>query len=426
MLVAGTSSGKIYRINVESRQQSVIAENLNRPGSMALDGSGDLLVAAEDGVQVIPRSTFDSSISGVVSPTRRLFAASTRKAIEIESPQGIAVDSCTGAVYVTTAEGTLWEYIGKNRRDVLLGDKLTEPTEIFPLYLNGQTKCQEALVLFICERQGVAIVIPSLSSGFEFVADEELPRDLEFLPGSSPFAPDGEPSIVIAEDQQISAVGVEGLYDEEDPISDEDLEYSDSEFPHLDPQGDTFEADSPAHGYRVPDIVAVDALDLEDSVLIGIIFSEVVSPLQVGGANGVDAVIDLDVDADFFTGRPSLVNEWSLLGETFLGVDAYIHIQVEAIVDVATNEKYPIEVAYVDDVVIVEIPKSLVDLSTAQLAVLVGNFEDLTDIAPNELFLDIGLLEPSYSPDHGRRLMTQDKVSKPRRIPAPPRRPRVR
>ena len=427
LLVAGTTSGRVIRINLETKQQTVIAEGLNKPNSMALDGAGDLLVATEDGVQVIARSKFDATLSNPLAPrARSLASASFRKAIELASPRGVVADKCTGAVYVTTADGTLWEYIGKNKRDVLLGDKLSEPNEIFPLYLDGQSKCEDALILLICESKGLAIVVPSESFGIEFVSDEDFPRDLEFFPGQSPFSPNGEPAIVIAEDNQVSAVGVDGLYSEDDPISNEGTDYSDSEFPYLDPEGDTFEYQSPSLGYGVPDIVAVDALDLPDSVLIAIQFSGTVAPPSADSPEGVDAIIDLDLDADYFTGVSSVVNDWSLFGETFLGVDAYIHFLKNAIIDTATEKEYPVDIFYLDDVVVVEVPKSLADLSTAQLAIIVGNWAEITDIAPNELYLDLGLLPPSYAPKAVGAPTPGKLEAEARRLTRPPRRPRTR
>jgi hypothetical protein len=282
-------------------------------------------------------------------------------------------------------------------------------------------------VLLIREQQGVAIVVPSESAGLEFVGDQDFPRDLEFLPSNNPFSDSGESSLLIAENTSVTAVGIDGLYSEDDPISDEDDLYSDSEFPHLDPEGDTFEDQSPAHGYTVPDIIAVDALDLEDSVLIGIAFSGNVSAPTSGAANAVDAVIDLDVDADLLTGRSSWINDWSLLGETFLGVDVYVSLYDHAIID-ATNEenRVDIDIAYLDDVVVIEVPKSVIDLSTAQLAIIVANSEEITDIAPNEFYLDIGLLEPSYAVGGPGRFASVQKRDSASRLPRPPRRPRVR
>jgi hypothetical protein len=427
LLMAGTTSGKIIRVNLDTKQQTVIAEGLARPNSMALDGSGDLLVAAEDGVHVVPRAKLDAALHNVLPPrARSLTSAPYRKAIDIASPRGVTVDRCTGAVYVTTSDGTLWEYIGKNKRDVLIGDKLADPNEIFPLYLNGETKCQDALILLICESKGIAIVVPSESFGLEFVSDQDFPRDLEFFPGKNPFSKNGEPAIVIAEDNQVAAVGVDGLYSEDDPLANEGSDFTDSEFPHLDPEGDTFETLSPSLGYQVPDIVAVDALDLPDSVLIGIAFSGNVSPPSAEAPNSVDAIIDLDIDADYTTGVPSVVNEWSLLGETFLGVDAYIHFLKNAIIDITTKKEYPINITYLDDVVVVEIPKTLVDLSSAQLAIILGNLAEVTDIAPNELYLDIGLLPPSQSPENIRALVAGKLRAQANRLTRPPRRPRAR
>jgi hypothetical protein len=425
LLVAGTTSGKIYRINLDTKQKTAIAEGLAKPNSMTLDGSGDLLVAVENGIELIPRAKFDAALSNsTLSVARRLAAISTRKAIDVPSPRGVAVDTCSGATYVTTADGTLWEYSGKNRRDVLGGDRLADPNEIFLLYLDGETKCQEAAVLLICESKGVAIVFPSESYGFEFVGNEDFPRDLEFFPGKSPFSPTGEPAIVIAEDNQVSAVGVDGLYSEDDPISDEALDYADSEFPHIDPEGDTFEVESVSRGYKVPDIVAVDALDLEKSVLIGIAFSYPVVPTAEGVANGVDILIEFDSDADFLTGDWSVFNDWTLFGETFLGVDWWFKSWTETMVEYTTKKEYPVEVAYLDDLVVVEIPKSIVDLSFGQLVMGVGNWVEGTDIAPNALYLDLGLLEPSYGPEPGRRLASDQKRASVERLPAPPRRPR--
>ncbi len=426
LLVAGTTSGKIYRINLDTKQQSVIAEGLNKPNSMTLDGSGDLLVAVENGIEIVQRAKFDAALSGAGrAAMRRLSAASARKAIDIQSPRGVAADFCSGAVYVTTADGALWEYIGKNRRDVLNGGRLADPNEIFILYLDGETKCQEATILLICESKGVAIVLPSESLGFEFVGDENFPRDLEFFPDDSPFSRNGEAAVVIAEDNQITAAGVGGLYSENDPISDEDVEFGDTEFPHIDPEGDTLEVTSPSLGYKVPDIVSVDALDLKDSVLIGIGFSDSVVPVAQGVPNGVDILIEFDSDANFLTGDWSVFNNWTLFGETFLGVDWWVKSYTSKIVEYTTRKEYPVDITYLNDLVVVEIPKSIVDLSFGHLVLGVGNWEEGTDIAPNAMYLDLGLLGPTYGTASDRDLALEQKLLQAERLPAPPRRPRA-
>jgi hypothetical protein len=397
LLAAGTISGKIYRINLDTKAQKEIAV-LNKPNSMVLDGAGDLLVAVENAIEVIPRATLDAAEpgGGRVLQAGDARAGLPRRTVEVRSPRGIAVDRCSGAVYVTTADGTLWEFIGNSRRDVLAQQpRLNDPNEIFVVYVEGQSKCREALALLICESDGLSLVYPSLSRRIRFVGEatggsEEFPRDLQYFPAGNPFSPRREAAVVIAENNRITAVAVGGLYTDNDPISDEERGFRTGDFPHPDPAGDTFAVESPSAGYRVPDLTSVDVTDLGESILVTASFSEPVVKAGQGVANGVDILVELDVNGPYL-GFPSTLDQYATFGNTGLGygVDLWIKSSTGTITEYPTMKETPIDIDFLENVVVMKIPRSLVNPSGTRLAIGVGNWLERTDIAPNSGHLAI-------------------------------------
>ncbi len=421
LLVAGTNTGQIYRINMATKAQTVIANGLIKPTSMALDPkTGNLLVCEATQITIIPRSKFDAALSSLPSAALAMLSTS-RKSIQAPSPKGIVVDSCDGSVYATMADGSLLQYSGKNTRTVITG--LTEPGEMMILHIDDMSSCEESVVLLITEKNAIAVVFPAYEIGLEFVSDSAGPIDLEYFPAGSRFAPT-EDTLGIAEPTTISSVDVGGLYTEEDPLSSDGGDYYEDRFPYRDPEYDTFETeDSYLQGYLVPDILAVEALTLSDSVLMAITFTDTVSPAEDNVENSVGGYIDFDTIAG--VGRLSHVEEWYEFGDTGLGVDAYVDLFSQSLVIVSTGQEIPIDMAFLDNVLVFEIPKSVFDVSRALVAVLVGNPWEPTDIAPNALYLDMASADSLQA---GRGVAAPGATVESginRRLPIPPRRPRA-
>jgi hypothetical protein len=426
LLAVGSTSGQIYRINMATKAQTVIANGLVKPTSMALDAkTGNLLVCEESQITVIPRAKFDAALSNY--PSAVLATLSTnRKSIPAVQPKGIAVDSCDGSVYATLADGSLIQYSGKNTKVIFDAQVLTEPGEIMLLHIDDVSSCEESVVLLITEKNAVAVVFPAYQTGIEFVSDSNTPIDLEYFPGGSKFAP-SEDTLGIAELTAITGVDVGGLYSEEDPMSSDTGEYIEDRFPYQDPEWDTFETeDSYTLGYVVPDILAVEALTLSDSVLLGITFAEAISPAPPVGEdveNSVGGYIDFDTIAG--VGDPTHVEDWFAFGDTGLGVDAYVDLFTQSLVIVSTKQSIPIEMAYLDNILVVEIPRSVFDVSRALVTIFVGNPWEPTDIAPNGLYLDM-LTADSFKPEAGVASPSSGEQSGiSRRLPPPPHRPKA-
>ncbi|MBI4474888.1 MAG: hypothetical protein HY646_19615, partial [Acidobacteria bacterium] len=108
LLLLGTDSGQIYRLDGISKQLTAVKSGLNKPNSMALDPvTGNLLVSdgGSNQIVVVFKSEFDPTAKsplglraagGIGSAT-----GGQRYSINVTGPQGVAFDRCTGAVYVT-------------------------------------------------------------------------------------------------------------------------------------------------------------------------------------------------------------------------------------------------------------------------------------------------------------------------------------
>lgn len=96
------------------------------------------------------------------------------------------------------------------------------------------------------------------------------------------------------------------------------------------------------------------------------------------------------------------------------------------LIEVASQKETPLNIGFLDDVVVIEIPKSVFDVSKAQLAMMIGNYLEPTDIAPNDGALDLSTsvqLGPGSMSFSGERPQRESSWT---RLPRPPRRPRVR
>ncbi|HEY3130563.1 MAG TPA: hypothetical protein VGL91_13970 [Acidobacteriota bacterium] len=216
LLLAGFDSGSIYRFDPASPQQAPVAvvTGLAQPTSMAFADTGDLVVAEQGSntITFIPRAKFDSAKADLVGTgrSRRISAA---------GPQGVAVDSCTGEVFYTDAQGNLIGDLEGLSRTLFTSPGLGE---ILAMHRGG-TRCPSGLTLFVVDSAGNQILRVDIGSGqppVVFLPRLNGPTDITFLPQGNPFASDGSQSGIVTSDRtSIVHTEVAKLYTQQsDPI----------------------------------------------------------------------------------------------------------------------------------------------------------------------------------------------------------------
>ncbi len=216
LLLAGFDSGSIYRFDPAFPQQAPVAvvTGLAQPTSMAFADTGDLVVAEQGSNRItfIPRARFDSAkVDGSDAATFRRITAT--------GPQGVAVDTCTGEVFYTDAQGNLKGDLNGLSRTIFTTPGLGEILAI----RRGGTRCPSGLTLFVVDSAGNQIRRVDVGSGqppVVFIPRLNGPTDITFIPQGNPFASDGSQSGIVTSDRtSIIHTEVAKLYTtQSDPI----------------------------------------------------------------------------------------------------------------------------------------------------------------------------------------------------------------
>jgi hypothetical protein len=107
-------------------------------------------------------------------------------------------------------------------------------------------------------------------------------------------------------------------------------------------------------------------------------------------ANGVDILVELDVNGPYL-GFPSTLDQYTTFGDTGLGygVDLWIKSSTGTITEYPTMKETPIDIDFLENVVVMKIPRPFINPSATRLAIGAGNWLERTDIAPNAGYLAI-------------------------------------
>ncbi|MGI8782306.1 MAG: leucine-rich repeat domain-containing protein [Acidobacteriota bacterium] len=387
MLIAGTDSGKIYRLNVLDKKLDTVASGLNKPNSLALDPISRNLLVSEEGanqITIVERSKFDplAAAAVVTDPDWR----KRPKAVAVASPRGVAIDGCGGAVYTTSADGQLREYKGNRIRTVYSG--LNNPNEILVLYREGFPSCQEALSLLVVVNNEVLQVFPQTGQAIPFLSGIANVLDLVFFPKGSPFILQGEQAVGLAEAppgaaaSRISDVRIGGLYENVGAQAAPPAEPSVSKLPFQDPRGDTFAGSlSSSNNLQAPDLLSIGAQQLSGATVITLTFARPVAPLSAAAANSVSGFVDFDLRPG--SGVAARADSYNSFAPTGMGVDYYVDLSSGVLRDVAASRDIPITLQFRGENLTLQIPLTVVNLSGARMTVVVGNRLEITDLAPN-------------------------------------------
>ncbi|MFZ0430716.1 MAG: hypothetical protein WAO20_21560 [Acidobacteriota bacterium] len=188
LLLAGKTGGRIIRLDPASGQSVDVATGLNAPSALVIDPvTGDLLVAEADRVRSIPRAQLESGLGA-----RRSTAdggTGPGLAVDLDTGgDGIAVDPCTGRIYVSSAsQGAILSFDRVTAEWEFAATGLNSPGSLLVVYREGFS-CPEAFHLLVAERglNRVLLVTPSDGGVRPWVSAPGI-TDLAFLPKDSPF-----------------------------------------------------------------------------------------------------------------------------------------------------------------------------------------------------------------------------------------------
>ena len=413
MLLAGRDSGKIYRLEVAGKVLKTVVSGLNQPTSMALDPTTGNLLVAEAGAQQITVVTAAqiAAASDVTAGANAPGRGRRLQALSIPNVQGVAVDRCTGSVYVTDSTGQLIEYQGASHRVVETG--LDHPTQLQSFYRAGFS-CATALTLGIVEASKVSLSYPkaqiartSLIEGLQGV------NDITFFPKDNPFTTGGEASVIVSQSSTVpnqgtvSDVPLGGAYQYAPPttIGTATGLYGGTG-PNEDPIGDTFNADLidainaslPDLHLLVQDVVSVTGSTQGGQSIITLKFTAPVdlgsvSPAgQLSGGLWVFVFMKTTAGSQALSQLPPEIQEvyralstyypfgnvGDFVPDSFLGA-----FYGEGFFFSSTQQYSQVVVSAIGNTVTLSVPTSVLSLNGTTALVLVGPAAIFTDVAPN-------------------------------------------
>ena len=176
LLLAAKTTGRVLRLDPQSAQSSAVVTGLQEPVALVIDSvNGDLLVAEEDRVIRVAADQLSGGLAGTPSGAGQ---GPLGDVVTGLSPAGLAVDRCSGDIYVSDAA------TGDIRRvDRLSGameraaDDLLGPGQLLGLYRAGIT-CPDSFHLLIAEREAERVSLLTPQAGpLEWVSSPGI-RDL--------------------------------------------------------------------------------------------------------------------------------------------------------------------------------------------------------------------------------------------------------
>ncbi len=190
LLVAGQSTGRVLRVDPTSGVIREIAANLEAPSALVLDPvTGNLLVAESTQVTSIPRRDLESDLTSVSSAVLDSPTLRTAVLVPLTGISGLAVDSCTGKVYLSQrGTGRLLVYTRETGEVGTVVEGLNSPGQLAGIY-RARVSCPDAFQLLIVE-EGADQVVSVLPATGEVISPW-IPGvnldDIVLVPEDGPF-----------------------------------------------------------------------------------------------------------------------------------------------------------------------------------------------------------------------------------------------
>lgn len=189
LLMTGRDTGRVIRLDPVTNEIRTVATGLNQPNALVLDPvTGDLLVAEADRITTVPRSQFDSGSGTAEESVPQEEAQPAAVLLPTTGASGIAVDRCSGLIYLSDAEGgQILEFDRTTGEVRVIVTGLVGPTQLLAIY-RKDVSCPESLHLLVAEPDAdrITLIIPSQDFRLQWFSAPGV-RDLIFLPESNPF-----------------------------------------------------------------------------------------------------------------------------------------------------------------------------------------------------------------------------------------------
>ncbi len=218
LLLAGRNSGTVRRLDPQTQGSVEVATGLNAPNALVLDTSGDVLAAEADKVSVITASQINQDLN----PLQVEGPSGARQIATDLAPTGIAVDQCTGDVYISQASTGEVLVIDRQTGEItVVASGLSGPTQMLALY-RTDISCPDSLHLLVIEagispltgpiQSQVTLIVPGTGLVSPWAAATRA-RDIIVLPADNPL---GLPTVLIAEmpeEGALTEVPLQGRYE---------------------------------------------------------------------------------------------------------------------------------------------------------------------------------------------------------------------
>ncbi len=431
LLIAVSPSGRVVRLDPGAGSTFDVVTGLDSPSALVLDPvSGNLLIAERDRILSIPRSQLEVGLQlqsqTVAASSREASATVWQIAGGLADTAGLAVDICTGKLYISETGGIL-ELDRQTGTRISLEGPSDQPAQLLALYRVG-LPCPDAFQLLVSyETDAVpTLLVPSQNLSTPWPGDPQT-RDLAFLPEGNPF---GDDSAVLLGDSgedltgRLSSVRVAGLYAETpaNPANVPSLvNFSDLLGDTLNETGSELDVwgvttflqeETTTSVSSVQVFLQQDTTGNQPAIASGmqLTFTHPVTPAGSGLPNALFGRLDIDVDQDPVTGQTSSIDRLTHYSSN-LGVDYYIdfggyrpddetvplfQVQSSEAVEVAR-----IRVAFEEEITSgtssVQIDFRVTDIDAdgfADLALLVSTADKPADVIPNGGHLTTGRESP--------------------------------
>ena len=187
LLLAAKTTGRVIRFSPQTEQTTTVVTGLDEPASLVLDlVNGDLLVAERDRVTRVAGTELNLGLAGAPAGVIRRPLGDV---IEGLTPAGVAVDRCSGDIYVSdSARREIRKVERLSGEEVVVADDLADPGQLLGLYRSG-ISCRESFHLLITERGADRVLILTSRIGLQtWVSSPGIrgPGSQGHLPGSGP------------------------------------------------------------------------------------------------------------------------------------------------------------------------------------------------------------------------------------------------
>ena len=189
LLLAARDGGEIIRLDPDSGQSVAVITGLNQPVAIVCDeNSQTVLVAEQDKVSLWAKQQFEADLF-VFARTSPPHPQPKEVTLFTTGADGIAINRCTGDVYVSNREsGVIRQYVAATGELLDPFSGFNQPGQLLTLHRNG-VSCPGSFQLLLAETglDRLTLLTPAQGVVSPWL-NASQPTDVSFLPGGTPFA----------------------------------------------------------------------------------------------------------------------------------------------------------------------------------------------------------------------------------------------